>query len=278
MSRKASDWAWDQALKPHLKLVLLTIADRSDANGECFPKVSTIAKDTCQSERSVLRQLTELVDLGFIHDTGKRIGRTNKTKVWKLVGFHGDTVSCLNDDNLSQLGGESRHSVMFKGDTQSCSNGDTQSCSYIEPSIKESPTGTKSVVAAAKAPAVENKIPADSTLVFEAYSKAMKNRYGQAVSPARNAKINKMLNNIIERIGLDGAILVASNFPFHSNSWYVQKVHSVDCMLGDCESLLIQCQSGQMITKTGAYQADKSGHFQNQIQQANNQYDSREAF
>lgn len=274
MSRKATDWAWEQGLKPHLKLVLLTIADRADAEGECFPRVSTIAKDTCQSERSVLRQLSELVDMNLLQDTGKRKGRTNKTKVWKLVGFYDDTQSGLNDDNLSPLEDESRHSVMFKGDTQSCSNGDTQSCSYIEPSIKESPIGTKSVPAV---PVTKNEV-APTTLVFEAYVEGMKQRYGQNISPARNAKVNGMLKKMVDRIGLEESTLVARNYPLHQNGWYVQKTHSIDFMLQDCESLLIQVQSGQMVTKTGAYQADKSGHFQNQVQYAASQFDSVENF
>ena len=137
-------------------------------------------------------------------------------------------------------------------------------------------TSTKESTANAVQP--KQNEPAPSTQVFNAYVSSMKQRYGKQITPARNAKVNGILSKMIERIGLDGSILVASNYPFHNNGWYVQKVHSVEFMLQDCEALLIQCQSGQMITKTGAYQADKSGHFQNQIQQANNQYDSREAF
>lgn len=122
------------------------------------------------------------------------------------------------------------------------------------------------------------KAPAPTTLVFEAYVEGMQQRYGSNITPARNAKINAMLKKMIDRIGLEAATLVARNYPLHQNSWYVQKTHAVEYMLQDCESLLIQCQSGQMVTKTGAYQADKSGHFNSQIQQNSVMYDDQEAF
>lgn len=146
MSLDASLWAWKKQMKPHLKLVLLSLADRADANFECFPKVSTIAKDTCQTERSVRRQLDELIELGLIEDSGKRIGRTNKTKVWRLVGAIDRTSADKNPesnaDTESTLKVKSGHSVRSNVDTESGLNADTESGSYIEPPIEESIKGT----------------------------------------------------------------------------------------------------------------------------------------
>ena len=282
MSLDATMWAWKKTMKPHLKLVLLSLADRADSNFECFPKISTLATDTCQSERSVKRQLEELESLGCIADTGKRKGRTNKTKVWQLNGVNGrinsDTESSLNSDTESPLKVKRGHTVTFKGDTQSPSNGDTQSPSYIEPPIEESLRGTytfpdeeSSRHEIAKAPSQKaTKQPADSTQVFEAYCEGMKQRYGD-VTPQRNAAINSQLKKMIERIGLENSITVARHYPLHQSGWYVQKVHSVGLMLADCEALLIQVQSGKMITRSGAYKADRQGEFQNSIAQVTKQ-------
>ena len=124
----------------------------------------------------------------------------------------------------------------------------------------------------------KEKIPAETTQVFDAYREGMKERYGNQIEPARNAKVNSQLKNMISRIGLQESILVARNFPRHQNSWYVQKTHSIDSMLSDCESLLIQVQSGQMVTKTGAYQSDRSGHFQSQVHNTANNPQDQEVF
>lgn len=275
MSRKATDWAWDQQLKPHLKLVLLTIADRADAENECFPKISTIAQDTCQSERSVKRQLSELVELKIIEDTGKRKGRTNKTKVWRLIGcngdtqshLNGDTESQLNDDNLSPLGIKSGHTVPFKGDTQSPLNGDTESPSYIEPSIKEPVNGTSLV--SAEQNSADLSQAEKTRQIFDSYVSGMKVTYGENINPVRNQTINSQLVKLLDRVGFENAKQVAFWYPQHQNAFYVQTVHAIGPMLKDCESLLIQVQSGRMVTRSEAYQADKSGHFKSSISQRN---------
>lgn len=46
MSAEATRWAWQQALKPTTKLVLLALADRANPGGECWPSTARLIKDT----------------------------------------------------------------------------------------------------------------------------------------------------------------------------------------------------------------------------------------
>jgi hypothetical protein len=121
--------------------------------------------------------------------------------------------------------------------------------------------------------------PAPSTHIFNAYADAMRMAYNNLnIDPARGAKINKLLNNMIERVGFDGAMLVASNYPFHKNQYYVQRTHAVEFMVKDCEQILVQVQANQMITRTQALQADKQGAFDNRVQQMTNDPLGQETF
>jgi ABC-type uncharacterized transport system ATPase subunit len=83
---------------------------------------------------------------------------------------------------------------------------------------------------------------------------------------------------LIERVGFDGAMLVASNYPFHKNQYYVQRTHAVEFMVKDCEQILVQVQANQMITRTQAIQADKQGAFDNRVQQMTNDPLGQEIF
>jgi hypothetical protein len=51
------NWAWEQQLAPSPKLVLMALADAADDSGECWPRLRTVAKKCCTSERTVQRVL-----------------------------------------------------------------------------------------------------------------------------------------------------------------------------------------------------------------------------
>ena len=87
MSRAATDWAWKQDLKPSLKLVLLSMADRAGEEHECWPAVSRLSKDTGLNSKTIRTALKQLVDLKIIADTGQRKGRTKQITVYQLVGL-----------------------------------------------------------------------------------------------------------------------------------------------------------------------------------------------
>ena len=60
------NWAWQQALTPTLKLVLMALADAADDHGVCWPSVSTLAKKCSVSTRTVQRSLRVLIDSGLL--------------------------------------------------------------------------------------------------------------------------------------------------------------------------------------------------------------------
>ncbi|POP69030.1 helix-turn-helix domain-containing protein [Pseudomonas syringae] len=69
MSIKAMNWAWEQKLSPSSKLILMAIADAADEEGDCWPKVKTIAKKCGVSDRTVQRVLKEFVSGNLISVT-----------------------------------------------------------------------------------------------------------------------------------------------------------------------------------------------------------------
>lgn len=60
MSMAAMRWAWQQALAPPAKLLLMALADRADAQGVCWPSIPTLAQQCRLSPRTVQRLLQEL--------------------------------------------------------------------------------------------------------------------------------------------------------------------------------------------------------------------------
>lgn len=59
-------------LQPAQKMILMALADRADAEGVCWPSIGEIAHRTCQSERTVLRHIAALKDLGLLTSQQRR--------------------------------------------------------------------------------------------------------------------------------------------------------------------------------------------------------------
>lgn len=115
---------------------------------------------------------------------------------------------------------------------------------------------------AAPPPRVENlpavkavKQPAPTSKIWQAYSHAYAMRYG--VDPVRNAKVNGQLAQLLSRLGEEEAVAVASWFIGHNDRWYVGKMHSVDCLLRDCEKLRTEWATGRTMTQRQATDADR---------------------
>jgi len=73
MSIEALNWAWEQPVaKAANKLVLLALADHSNADGECWPSMKRIAERSDISPRHVSRAINELVDLGLVEKANRR--------------------------------------------------------------------------------------------------------------------------------------------------------------------------------------------------------------
>ena len=71
--------------KSSTKAVLVALADRADdVTGTCFPSVADIVERTELDRKTVLSCLKELEKRKFLQDTGKRCGKTNQVKIWRL--------------------------------------------------------------------------------------------------------------------------------------------------------------------------------------------------
>jgi hypothetical protein len=74
-------WAWEQALPPAEKLVLLKLADNAhDDGGSARPGVAYLAAKTNQSESTVHRALASLVQRRLIRPTASGGGRGHPTE------------------------------------------------------------------------------------------------------------------------------------------------------------------------------------------------------
>jgi len=86
MSIAAISWVFKQEIKPSsLKFVLVALADCADTNGICWPSIDHITETTCQDRKTVIKSLDDLESRGWLVDTGKRMGRTNQVKVYRLT-------------------------------------------------------------------------------------------------------------------------------------------------------------------------------------------------
>lgn len=85
----ALDWAWNLDLKPTLKLIAVALAMFVNSqSGEAWPSVTTLADMTGLNRKTISAGLVELTKLGELADTGRRQGRTQQVKVYRLPRFH----------------------------------------------------------------------------------------------------------------------------------------------------------------------------------------------
>lgn len=91
--------------------------------------------------------------------------------------------------------------------------------------------------------------------VWNSYADAYKRRYG--AEPVRNAKVNGQLSQFVKRLGRDEAPGVAAWYVASNNRFYVQKRHTVDCLLSDAEGLRTEWATNRRVTETLAREADR---------------------
>lgn len=85
MSIKAIVWAFEQDIKPATtKFVLVAFADCVNDEGIGYPSILAMSEKTSLDRKTVIAALDKLEEMGFLHDTGKRVGRTGRVKVYRL--------------------------------------------------------------------------------------------------------------------------------------------------------------------------------------------------
>jgi hypothetical protein len=74
--------AWELELPSHLKIVLLSLADQANDDGECWPSQETIGRRCGTTTRQVSANLRTLRDLGHLEMVRRR---RRKTAVYRLL-------------------------------------------------------------------------------------------------------------------------------------------------------------------------------------------------
>jgi hypothetical protein len=83
MSLDATRWAWIQSgLRSTDKIVLLSLADRSDENHCCYPSIKRLSNDTCLDRKTVIKCIQRLQYAEKII-ADQRSGRSTK---YTLIG------------------------------------------------------------------------------------------------------------------------------------------------------------------------------------------------
>src|SRR6185295_12173612 len=99
MANNLIDWALKQALAAVQKLVLLVLANRADGKThECFPSLTTIARETGLARSTVTQALGRLESLGLIRRQRKPYQST--LYVLLMEGRSGDGL-VLNTDQTA---------------------------------------------------------------------------------------------------------------------------------------------------------------------------------
>lgn len=84
MSYDAVQWAIRLKLAGSPKLTLIVMADLAHSDtGEIFPSMSTLAEMTGQNIKTARANVHRLVELGFLIDTGRRVGGTAQIPVYR---------------------------------------------------------------------------------------------------------------------------------------------------------------------------------------------------
>lgn len=84
MSRVATDWAWGLEIKASQKLLMLSLADRADELHCCYPSIQRLVKDTGMDRKTIGKWINQMIEDGFISDTGERKGKTKQVRVLRL--------------------------------------------------------------------------------------------------------------------------------------------------------------------------------------------------
>lgn len=88
--------------KSSLKFILVALADYANEVGEAYPSIETVCAKTDLNRKTVQAGLEQLQTLGFIQDTGKRVGRTQQVKVFQLRLDAGEQKGSQKRDALTK--------------------------------------------------------------------------------------------------------------------------------------------------------------------------------
>ena len=108
MSIQAINWALNEVsgISATQKCILLTIADRADSNGYCYPSYEDICVRSCANRKTVATAIKALNDAGLI----KKIKRFNKSTIYCLA-ISPDFGSIKEGAKCSDIGASSSSQI-----------------------------------------------------------------------------------------------------------------------------------------------------------------------
>ena len=129
----------------------------------------------------------------------------------------------------------------------------------VSPAPPQNPGAAASATPAAERPKRANgkaKPEPETAETWDAYSAAYLHRWRAA--PVRNAKVNSMVAQFVERIGAQESPRVAAFYLGSNRGLYVSAKHPVNLLLRDAEALRTEWATGHHGTETQARQADQT--------------------
>ena len=87
MTVNKSSWAWSAEIKSaSVKLVLIAMAEcASERTLTAWPSIANLSDMTGMNRKTIISNLSKLVSMGFIEDTGDRAGMTSRIVVYRLL-------------------------------------------------------------------------------------------------------------------------------------------------------------------------------------------------
>lgn len=86
MSIDALNWAFRvEDISSSQKFVLVAMSDFANEEWECYPSTETVCRKTNLDRKTVLSAVADLIDSGFLEDSGERKGRTKSVKVYHIL-------------------------------------------------------------------------------------------------------------------------------------------------------------------------------------------------
>lgn len=240
------------------KLIMIILANYyNEEKGFAWPSLSRLADETLYSRRGLVSALQSLERKGLLHivrhpDATKRV--TNHYRFPELNSLPSPVTSesgSLDLEKPDSQTGEVRLPALV--------NSVPPLVNSVPPIFPVTLNDLSKDIAAEQrletgiglVPTRRRVKPPIGTAAFNAYSEAHLKRYG--VEPVRNSKTNALMSQLVDRLGVEEAPLVAAFYLTVDTPLYVNARHPPTLLLRDCESLRTQW-------KTGPVRAPRVGH------------------
>lgn len=95
---------------------------------------------------------------------------------------------------------------------------------------------------------------APSASLWDAYQLAYKSRYH--IAPIRNAKVNSLLKQLLNRIGVSDSQALIQFYLGLNDAWLVQHFHPLDGLISKCEGYLTRMKTGVEMSRAKAQKVE----------------------